>query len=234
MPASATNAERISRPSSVRIGIACRFGFDVESRPVAATAWLIVVCRRAVLADQRRQRPRYVLISFDSSRHSSITGDDLVLAADRAQDARVGRVARLALPARGKAELLEQDPRDLLGRAEHELLARELVRLRLELLDAVGEAGRDLAHPVRVDPDAGVLHLREHRRRAAARSSRTAPVPALEQAGAHLRDQPERQRRAPDEGGRLLVGLGRPAGRRRRTRSRGRRARRTARPGSIR
>ena len=40
------NAERISRPRSVRIGIDCRFGSDVESRPVAATVWLNVVCSR--------------------------------------------------------------------------------------------------------------------------------------------------------------------------------------------
>ena len=35
--------------------------------------------------------------------------------------------------------------------------------LRLELLDAVGEPGGDLAHAVRVDLDPGVLHRREHR-----------------------------------------------------------------------
>ena len=33
---------------------------------------------------------------------------------------------------------------------------------RLELLDAVGEAGGDLAHPVRVDLHARVLHRGEH------------------------------------------------------------------------
>jgi hypothetical protein len=70
-----------------------------------------------------------------------------VLAADRAQDARVGRVAGLALAARRQLELLEQDPRDLLRRAEHELLARELVRLRLELLDPV--ASRAVISPIR-------------------------------------------------------------------------------------
>jgi len=40
------NAERISRPSSVRIGIDCRFGSEVDRRPVAATVWLKVVCSR--------------------------------------------------------------------------------------------------------------------------------------------------------------------------------------------
>ena len=35
--------------------------------------------------------------------------------------------------------------------------------LRLELLDAVGEPRGDLAHPVRVDLDAGALHRRRAR-----------------------------------------------------------------------
>ena len=85
-------------------------------------------------------------------------GDDLVVVPDALQHARVGRVAGLALAARRQLELLEEDARDLLRRAEHELLARELVRVRLELLDAVGEARGDLAHAVRVDLDPGVLH----------------------------------------------------------------------------
>ena len=51
---------------------------------------------------------------------------------------------------------------ELLRRAEHELLAGEVVRAGLELLDPVAEARGDLAHPVRVDPDARVLHRREH------------------------------------------------------------------------
>src|SRR2546427_798048 len=40
------NAARISRPSSVRIGMFCRFGFDDDSRPVAAPAWLKLVWMR--------------------------------------------------------------------------------------------------------------------------------------------------------------------------------------------
>ncbi len=37
---------RISRPSSVRIGMFCRFGSELLRRPVAATAWLKQVCTR--------------------------------------------------------------------------------------------------------------------------------------------------------------------------------------------
>ena len=68
------NAERISRPRSVRIGIDWRFGFVVDSRPVAATAWLNVVCRRpSAESINDGSGTRYVLRSFDSSRHSSTT-----------------------------------------------------------------------------------------------------------------------------------------------------------------
>ena len=42
------NARRISRPSSVRIGMFCRFGSLLLKRPVAATAWLNDVCTRPV------------------------------------------------------------------------------------------------------------------------------------------------------------------------------------------
>ena len=109
---------------------------------------------------------------------------------DRAEHARVGRVARLALAPRGQLELLEEDPRELLRRAEHELLARELVRLRLELLDPVAQPRRDLAHPVLVDLDAGVLHRRQHRRQ------RQLDV-AVQVLGAALREPVAEQRREP-------------------------------------
>ena len=42
------NARRISRPSSVRIGMFCRLGSELLKRPVAATAWLKQVCTRPV------------------------------------------------------------------------------------------------------------------------------------------------------------------------------------------
>ena len=116
----------------------------------------------AVLADQRRQRAEVRVEQLRQLAPLLDHADELVLTADRAQDARIGRVARLPLSARRQPELLEQDPGDLLGRAEHELLAGELVRLRLQLLDPVGEPGGDLAHPVGVDADARVLHRRQH------------------------------------------------------------------------
>ena len=55
-------AARISRPSSVRMGMFCRLGFEEERRPVAAPVWLKVVCRRPVAggsaaAARRRKCP---------------------------------------------------------------------------------------------------------------------------------------------------------------------------------
>ena len=84
-----------------------------------------------------------------------------MVGADRAEHLRVGRVAGLPLAAGRELELLEEDPAQLLRRTEDELLAREVVGTRLELLDPVVQAGSDLPHAVRVDAHAGVLHRRE-------------------------------------------------------------------------
>ncbi len=47
-PGGAMNALRISRPTSVRMGMFCRFGSDELSRPVAATVWLKLAWIRLV------------------------------------------------------------------------------------------------------------------------------------------------------------------------------------------
>ena len=96
----------------------------------------------AVLADQRRQRAEVRVDELRELAPLLDDRDDLVLLTDRPENARVGGVARLALAPGRERELLEEDPRDLLGRAEHELLARKLVRVRLELLDPVLRAAR--------------------------------------------------------------------------------------------
>ena len=97
---------------------------------------------------------------------------------------------------------------DLLGRAEHELLAGELVGERLELGDALGEPRGDLAHPVGVDLDPGRLHLGEHAGQRqldlAVERGEAALLEPLQQRP----DQPARRLRPPHERGRLLVGLG--------------------------
>jgi hypothetical protein len=84
----------------------------------------------------------------------------------------------------------------------------ELVRSRLELLHAVGEPRGDLAHPVGVDPDTGVLHVGQHLGQGQLDRLVQLEIPALEQTRAHRRHEPERQRRPAEERGRLLVGLG--------------------------
>src|SRR4029079_17935445 len=58
--------------------------------------------------------------------------DDLVLGADRLQDAGGGREAGLAPALLRQPELLEQDRPELLRRTDHELLVRERPDLALE------------------------------------------------------------------------------------------------------
>ena len=130
-----------------------------------------------------------------------------MLGTDRAQHLRVGRVAGLALAAGRQLERLEQDASELLRRAEHELLARELVRERLELLHPVGEASRDLSHPVRVDANAGFLHPAEH----ADERHLDVAVERFGSAFAHAVEQrvaqAQRDGGVTDQAGSLLLGL---------------------------
>ena len=127
---------------------------------------------------------------------------------DRAQDARVRRVAGLPLASRSELELLEQDARELLRRAEHELLARELVRLRLELLHAVCEPRGDLPHAVRVDLDARVLHRREHCGERKLDAVVELLAAALAQSCTKRRGEPPRHLGGADRGRGLLLDLG--------------------------
>ncbi len=100
--------------------------------------------------------------SFESSRHSSTIGTIGVQVAHLREHLRVGRVPRLAAPARRQLEPLEQHLAELLGRAEHERPAGQLVGLLLERLDLLGHPRGDLAHARRVDRDARALHRAEH------------------------------------------------------------------------
>src|SRR5206468_1530261 len=74
-----------------------------------------------VLAEHRRERLEVGIEQLRVLAPLLDHADQLVLAADRAQDTAVRRVPGLALAARSELELLEQDPRDLLRRAEDEL-----------------------------------------------------------------------------------------------------------------
>jgi hypothetical protein len=85
--------------------------------------------------------------------------DDLVLRADRLEDPRVGREARLAAALLGQAEHVEEDVGELLGRTDRELLARERVDLRLELGDSRVDLLPDLGKALRVELQTVALHL---------------------------------------------------------------------------
>src|SRR4029079_18724347 len=91
----------------------------------------------SVLAEHRRQRAEIGVQQLRVLAPLLDHRNELVVAPDRAEDPAVRRVAGLALAARGELELLEQNARALLGRAKDELLARQLVGLGLELLNAV-------------------------------------------------------------------------------------------------
>ena len=105
----------------------------LDRRPVAAVVCSNVVCRRPSSPIQFGQRVEVGLGELGQLAVALDLGDDRVLVADRLQHAGVGAVAGLAAALARELELLEQDRAELLRRADHELLARELPDLALEL-----------------------------------------------------------------------------------------------------
>src|SRR5215210_3890593 len=122
-PGSATKQARISLPCSVRIGMFWRFGSVLDRRPVAA----------AVVADQLWEGIEVGRLELRDLAPLLDGGDDLVLAADRLEYAGIGREAGLAAALSREPELLEEDVRELLRRADRELLVGELPDAPLEL-----------------------------------------------------------------------------------------------------
>ena len=117
----------------------------------------------AVVADQLGERQQ---VGGEQLRELAPLLDDrhdLVQVADAREHALVGRVARLALAAGRQLEALEQHLAELLGAAERELAAGELVRARDELLAVLRDLRGDLAHRGGVDRDARPLHRAQHR-----------------------------------------------------------------------
>ena len=86
-------------------------------------------------------------------------GHDLVLGADRLQDAGVGREAGLAAALARQAELLEQDLPQLLRRGDQELLVGEREDLRFQRGELLAHAARDLRQALEVQAHAEQLHL---------------------------------------------------------------------------
>ena len=89
--------------------------------------------------------------------------DDRMLAANRLEHAGVGREPRLAAALLRQAELVEEDLRQLLRRADGELLSRQFPDLALQFLDdPLRDPARDLGDPRDVELHAGPLHLDQH------------------------------------------------------------------------
>ena len=167
-PASATNAARISRPSGVRIGMFCRFGSLLLSRPVAATAWLNVVCTRPVAGlTSAGSASTYVPLSFwmlaplaargPAARASSASSSSTSCAVETTRVLPVFFVGC-------RFSFVEQDVGELLRRVDVELARRRVRR-------SAGRARRaracilrpSTAERVGVHADAGALDVGEHR-----------------------------------------------------------------------
>ena len=129
-----------------------RGGVDLQERRVDAP----------VGGDVGGQRVEVGLHELGELAEALDLGDDLVLGADRLQHARVGGEAGLAAALAREAELDEQHLGELLRRADHELLARELPDLALELGGVGADAGGGLLQAARVELDAGLLGLAQH------------------------------------------------------------------------
>ncbi len=79
------------------------------------------------------------------------------------QRLRVGRVAGLRLALPGQAQAVEEDPAQLLRRAEVELLAGQLVDAGFQPLHLVLDLAGDLSQAIAVQVDTRLLHGDQHR-----------------------------------------------------------------------
>ena len=107
--APATKAERISRPSAVRIGMFCRFGSLELSRPVAATTWLNDVWTRPVAGwISSRQRVDVGVLELGELAVLDDLGRQRVLVGEFFEHVGVGAGAGLGLLDDRQLQLLEQ------------------------------------------------------------------------------------------------------------------------------
>ena len=137
----------------------CRFGLIEDRRPVAVVVCWNVVCRRPSSPIQFGQRVEVGLGELGQLAPALDLGDDRVLVADRLQHARVGGEAGLAAALARELELVEQHAAELLRRADHELLARQLPDLALERGRRRPDARWRPLEPLGVELDAGLLRL---------------------------------------------------------------------------
>ena len=92
------------------MGIACKLGFDVDNRPVAASVLVDRRMQAPVLADERRQQPEVRVHQHRQLAPLLDDRDDLVIRSDRAEHLAVGRVAGLALASRVSSSFSNRIP----------------------------------------------------------------------------------------------------------------------------
>ena len=128
MPGEAVKAARISRPSSVRVGMFCRLGLTEERRPVAVAAAWKVVCTRECRIGQQRQSVDVVRLEFREVAIFKNQLRDFVLLGELFEHVlRGGEVFAFAAAGwRGQAQVREQDFAELLGRVDVEAAAGKL------------------------------------------------------------------------------------------------------------
>jgi hypothetical protein len=158
-------AARISRPSAVRMGMFCRFGFDDDSRPVAAPAWLKLVCRRPVRASIcAGSASTYVPLSLVSWRYSSTWR---TISCSGASASRMSAAVERVFPlpyftGAGSFKSSNSTSPKLLRRADVERPPGQPVDVRGEARNLRLHQRREALQFDRVDADAGALHARQH------------------------------------------------------------------------
>ena len=166
MPGPATNAARICRPSSVRIGMFCRFGSHELSRPVAAVVWDKLVCTRPVSRE----------INFGSE--STYVPFELLTQLAKLNNLRRHRMlvrqvfqhirrrrphAPLAAPERRlQIQFVEQNFGQLRRRVHIELNARHLPNFFLEPANFLLHRDRHRVERLRIDTNPLALQIRKH------------------------------------------------------------------------
>ncbi len=158
------NASRMRRPSALRIGMFCRLGSLLDSRPVTATACAKVVCTRPRARVHHARQ--LVGVSGLELRHSAVVQNqarERIVQRQLLEHLLVGR----GLPARRLLQhrqlvLLEQHFLDLLRGVEVEGLPGErpwrAARCRACAVRAPGSAVQQRG----VDQHAGALHVEQH------------------------------------------------------------------------
>ena len=145
----ATKAERISRPSSVRMGMFCRLGSLELRRPVAATTWLNEAWTRPVFGwISVGQRVDVGALELGELAVLDDLGRERMWSGEFFEDVGVGAGAGLGFLDDRQPQLVEQDFRELLGRVDVERVAGELFDLLFELLQPLAVPIAELAETV--------------------------------------------------------------------------------------